>query len=72
MDCGPPGSSSLGFPREEYWCGLPFPSSGDLPHAGIEPGSPELQADSLLTKLPGKPVFVGKFFTTESPGKTHM
>ena len=72
MDCGPPGSSSVGFPREEYCSGLPFPSPGDLPDAGIKPGSPELQADSLLTELPGKPAFVGEFFTTESPGNTHM
>ena len=72
MDCGPPGSSSTGFPREEYCSGLPFPSPGDLPDAGIKPGSPELQADTLLTELPGKPAFVGEFFTTESPGNTHM
>ena len=41
----------LGFSRQEYWSGLPFPSPGDLPDAGIEPGSPALQADSLLTEL---------------------
>ena len=45
---------SMGFPRQEYWSGLPFPSPGDLPDEGIEPGSPVLQADSLLTELPGK------------------
>ena len=39
-------SLSMGFSREEYWSGLPFPSSGDLPGPGIEPGSPVLQADS--------------------------
>ena len=72
MHMCPPGSSSVGFPREEYCSGLPFPSPGDLPDAGIKPGSPELQADSLLTELPGKPAFVGEFFTTESPGNTHM
>ena len=33
---------SMGFPREEYWSGLPFPSPGDLPHPGIEPASPKL------------------------------
>ena len=43
------------FSRQEYWGGLPFPSSGDLPDPGIEPGSPALQADSLLTELQGKP-----------------
>ena len=46
----------MGFSRQEYWSGLPFPSPGDLPNPGIEPGSPALQADSLLTELPGKPV----------------
>ena len=43
-------SLSVGFPRQEYWSGLPFPSRGDLPHVGIEPGSPTspaLQVDSL-------------------------
>ena len=50
----------------------PIKNPGDLPDAGIKPGSPELQADSLLTELPGKPAFVGEFFTTESPGNTHM
>ena len=46
---------SLGFPRQEYWSGLQFPSPGDLPDLGIEPGSPELQVDSLLVEPPGKP-----------------
>ena len=44
------------FSRQEYWSGLPFPSPGDLPNPRIEPGSPALQADSLPTELPGKPV----------------
>ena len=35
------------FSRQEYWSGLPFPSPGDLPNAGIKPGSPALQTDSL-------------------------
>ena len=47
MYCSPPGSSVLGFPRQEYWNELPFPSPGDLPHPGIEPGSPALQADAF-------------------------
>ena len=42
---------SVGFSRQEYWSGLPFPSPGDLPHPGIEPGSLALQADSLPTEL---------------------
>ena len=49
MDCNPQGPLSMGFPRQEYWSGLPFPSPGDLPDPGIEPGSPAVQGDSLLT-----------------------
>ena len=45
---------SMGFPRQEYWSGLPFPSLGDLPNPGIEP-----KASALA----------GGFFPTESPGK---
>ena len=41
------GPLSLGFSRQEYWSGLPFPSPGDLPNPGIESGSPVLQADAL-------------------------
>ena len=44
---------SLGFSRQEYWNGLPFPSPGDLPDPGIEAVSPALQADSLPAELPG-------------------
>ena len=47
---------SMGFSRQEYWSGLPFPSPGDLPNPGIEPGSPALQADALLSEPPGKPI----------------
>ena len=43
----------MGFSRQEYWSGLPFPSPGNLPNPGIELGSSALQADSLLTELPG-------------------
>ena len=46
---------SMGFPRQEYWSGLSFPSPGDLSNPGIEPRSPALQADSLPTELQGKP-----------------
>ena len=42
---------SMGFSRQEYWSGLPFPSPGDLPYPGIEPWSPALQADDLPTEL---------------------
>ena len=42
------------FSRQEYWSGLPFPSPGDLPSPGIEPGSPALQAGTLPSEPPGK------------------
>ena len=45
---------SMGFPRQEYWSGLPFPPPGNLPNPGIEPVSLAL---------------AGRFFTTEPPGK---
>ena len=48
---------SMGFPREEYWSGLPFPPPGDLPNPGIQLASP---------------VLAGGFFTTESPGKPNF
>ena len=45
-----------------YWSGLPFPSPGDLFNPGIKPGSPVLQADSLPTEQPGKPVIETESF----------
>ena len=39
---------SMGFPKQEYWSGFPFPSPGDLPSPEIKPMSPALQVDSLL------------------------
>ena len=45
---------SMGFSRQEYWSGLPFPSPEDLPDPGIEPRSPALQADTLTSEPPGK------------------
>ena len=45
---------SMGFSRQEYWSGLPFPSPGDLPDPGIEPRSPAFQADALTSEPPGK------------------
>ena len=45
---------SVGFSRQEYWGGLLFPSPGDLPNPGIEPGSPALQADALPSEPSGK------------------
>ena len=50
MDYSHQAPLSMGFSRQEYWSGLPFPSPEDLPNPGVEPGSPALQADSLLSK----------------------
>ena len=55
MDVACQAPMSMEFSRQEYWSGLPFPSPGDLPNPGIEPGSPTLQADSLPSEPPGKP-----------------
>ena len=46
---------SMGFSMQEYWSGLPFPPSGDLPHPGIEPTSPALTIRFFTTEPPGKP-----------------
>ena len=48
---------SMGFPKQEYQSGLPFPPPGDLHHSGTEPASPEL---------------VGGFFSNEPPEKPHQ
>ena len=45
----------MGFSRQEYWSGLPFPSPGDLPNPGIEPEPPALEADAVTSEPPGKP-----------------
>ena len=64
---------SMGFSRQEYWSGLPFPSPGDLPNPGIKPRSPALQADALSSEPPGttlggqKPK--GRKNSTLKPGK---
>ena len=50
---------SIEFSRQECWSGLPFPSPGDLPNPGIEPASPALQADSIPSEPPGKPLSAG-------------
>ena len=49
--------------RQDYWSGLPFPSPGDLPNPGIEPGSPALQAVSLPTEPPGESDSLLLFFS---------
>ena len=57
MDCNPLAPLSMGFFRQEYWSGLPFPSPGDLPDLGTESVSP------------ASPALTGGFFTTKPPGK---
>ena len=47
---------SMEFSRQEYWSGLPFPSPGDLPDPGMEPGSPKLRADALSSEPLGNPI----------------
>ena len=54
-DCSPPGSSVHGIFQARV-LELPLPSPGDLPNPGIEPGSPALQADTLPSEPPGKPL----------------
>ena len=55
MDCSPPDSSVQGdSPGKSTGVGCHFPSPGDLPDPGIEPGSPTFQADALTSKPPGK------------------
>ena len=46
---------SMGFSKQEYWSGLAFPSSGDLPDPGIKPSSPALAGEYFTTEPPGKP-----------------
>ena len=58
MDCSPPGSSAMAFPKEESWSVLPFPSPGDLLDPGIEPTSSAWQADSLPLSYKGGPILV--------------
>jgi len=53
MDCSPPGS--MGFPRQEYWSGLPSPPPEDLPNPGIKSMSPALAGRVFITESPGKP-----------------
>ena len=56
-------ATSMGFPRQEYWNGLPFPLLGNLPNSGIEARSPTLQVNSLLSESQGKPLATAKPFT---------
>ena len=60
---------SMGHTRQEYWSGLPFPSPGDLPDPGIEPGSPAFQADALTSEPPNVIVYyLSTINSTESLG----
>ena len=65
------------FSRQGCWSGLPYPSPGDLPDPGIEPGSPALQADSLLSEPPGKPYVthilpqLKQFFKLHNKNRVH-
>ena len=54
-DCSLQAPLSMGFPRQEYWSGLPCPSLGDLPKPGIGPESSALVGGFFTTELPGKP-----------------
>ena len=60
MDWSPPGSSSMGFSRQEYWSRLPLPSPGDLPNIGIEPLSPV------------SPALAGRVFIAVTPGRSRL
>ena len=62
-------SPAMGFSRQEYWSGLPFPSPGDLPDLGIEPGSPALEAGTLTSEPPGKPT-LAKVLSNLTNGRT--
>ena len=57
MNCTPPGCLCIEFSRQDYWSGLPFALSRDLPDSGIKPTSSALQADSLLLSLGEAPLF---------------
>ena len=58
---------SMGFPRQEDWSGLPFPSLGDLPYPGIEPASPALAGRFFTTEPPGKPWKIGTCVHVDLP-----
>ena len=56
---------SIGFSRQAYWSGLPFPSPGDLPNPGVEPRSPALQSDSLPLSHLGSPQHILRLSTSQ-------
>ena len=55
VDCSYQAPLSMGFSRQEYWSGLPFPSPGEFPYPGIKHRSSSFQADSFPSEPPGKP-----------------
>ena len=61
---------SMGFPRQKYWSGLPYPSPGDLPNLGIKLASPALTVGFSTTEPPGSPVM--KSFVMNSPPLLHI
>ena len=63
VDCSLQASPSMGFSRQEYWSGVPFPSLEDLPNPVIDPGFPALQADALPSEPPGN-THTFSFFST--------
>ena len=65
-------SQSMGFSRQEYRSGYPFPSPRDLPNPGIEPRSPELQVDSLPSEQPGKSILLLRNAKTERCEKKNV
>ena len=67
VDCSPPGFSVRGILQARILECVVFPSPGDLPDPGIEPVSPSLQADSLLSKPPGKAKVTQLFLTLVTP-----
>ena len=62
----------MGFSRQEYWSGLPFPSPGDLLEQGIEPSSLALQAESLPFESPGKPRLIKTISFTFVPNNCKL
>ena len=62
----------MGFSRQKYWSGLPFPSLGDLPNSGIEPRSPALETDALPSETPGKVDLGGAVLSILPQGASHQ
>ena len=61
MDHSIPGSFVHGIFQQKCWSGLPFPSPGDFPNPGTEPGFPALQTDALPSEPPGKPLVQSRY-----------